>query len=123
MNSPSEKVEMAFVGASLVEDLCLPILETLELYCIERGGPSFVQFGEYEEGARGACMEISRLLAVDALPALKQADFYPGLDEAGNALDRNLTWIRPSYLDVELQSRVMAALTSIHIEQRKHSRG
>ncbi|BDA48881.1 hypothetical protein COCOBI_12-5640 [Coccomyxa sp. Obi] len=75
---------------------------------------------------------------------LKTANLYPGSDEAGGALvgpgpqleaaphvksfflpqpddwqGGNLAWIRPSYLDAELQCRVLTALTSIHIEEQQ----
>ncbi|CAL8466176.1 g5712 [Coccomyxa elongata] len=81
------------------------------------------------------CKEIGSLVAEGALPSL-EVSMYPGSDEAGNALvgpgplleaashvnnfflpqpdgwqNGDLTWIRPSHLDTELQRRVLAALT------------
>ncbi|CAL8463257.1 g2791 [Coccomyxa elongata] len=141
-----QQVQMALQGAALVEDMCLPRLETLELFSFtnDGGGPSF-QLGSplaHQQGAWGVCTEIGSLVAVGALPSLKQAHLYPGSDETGNALvgpgprldaaphvksfflpqpdgwqDGNLTWTRPSHLDAELQCRVLAALTSIHMKQ------
>ncbi len=70
------QVQVALQGASLV---CLPRLETLELYSYtdgKRGGPSF-QLGSslaHQQGARGVCMEIGSLVAVIALPSLKQVE-------------------------------------------------
>ncbi len=69
---------MALQGAALVEDMCLPRLETLELFSFanDGGGPSF-QLGSplaHQQGARGVCTEIGSLVAVGALPSLKQVE-------------------------------------------------
>ncbi len=56
---------------------CLPSLETIELYSVtssERGQPSF-ELGSplaYQQGARGVCKEIGRLVSNGVLPSLKQ---------------------------------------------------
>lgn len=62
---------------AFVDDMCLPSVETLELYSFTAavgGWPSF-ELGNpsaHQQGAQGVCREISRMISVGALPSLKQ---------------------------------------------------
>ncbi|BDA51057.1 hypothetical protein COCOBI_17-2770 [Coccomyxa sp. Obi] len=133
-----ERVQVAFL---MMYGVSLPSLETLGLYSFESfqgGGPRF-ELGSsvaYEQGVRGVCKEIGRLVSEGALPSLKLVNMFPGSDEAGGDgvghgpqleeaphvktfflpepdgwQNGGLAWIRPSHLDAELQRRIMAALT------------
>ncbi|BDA51053.1 hypothetical protein COCOBI_17-2730 [Coccomyxa sp. Obi] len=126
----------------MLDPMCLPSLETFELYSFttDEGAPASFELGSalaHQQGARGVCNVIGQLVARGALPSLKKVGLYPGMDSytgnpvvgPGPQLDDalhvkssflpepygwdydELSWIRPSHLDAELQRRVLAALT------------
>ena len=63
---------MALQGA---EDMCLPKLETLELYAFTCGySYDLHSFSAHQEGLPGLCKEIGNLVAMGVLPSLKQVE-------------------------------------------------
>ncbi len=68
-------MQVALQDAALVQDMCLPRLETLELY-LWTPGLSFEPDSPlaHRQGVRGVCTEIGNMVSMGVLPSLKQVE-------------------------------------------------